>query len=427
MKFALLLIASLFCTEFAKADVSQIVSTYGPDWIDGVQKKAEEKRPVQSTQAPRRGQWNAIPGVVPRELSNKAIPLSQWLPMCFLFDPTVSPAKANEKLQSMTAAYAACGISLVPFTFPIRSLPDDPEKVAAMARRACPLKSIFGVRGAVQVEASPALPGRMCQDPAAKGCSTLCSPVSVSMVSANSSADVGLHESMHSNCCGPLCVDKGQGSGLNAGLDMELAFLAEPTKKVYASTEDTYRAPTISEEGCLALRAGASANEFSHWFDPERRTYFSVSESTERLDLMAGESFFPKAFVTSLKPQLAEAILPPPRILSSPSAGSKTTEKLLAIARIETKPEAPRLDVPTSRLLNLGLANGSNKGQTFATETFDAPRRRLAARLSYSLGMAEEAVEKKGWKRRPPSEEIRIFDGFNASDLNKSSPQHFSE
>ena len=56
MKYALLLIASLFCTEFAKADVSQIVSTYGPDWIDGVQKKPEEKRSGRSTPAPRRGQ-----------------------------------------------------------------------------------------------------------------------------------------------------------------------------------------------------------------------------------------------------------------------------------------------------------------------------------------------------------------------------------
>ncbi len=426
MRYAAFLLVAIAFTATAFADVSEIATNYGADWIDGVQKKPAPLRTTRPLVVQRRGRWDLLPGVVPPRLSEKAVPLSHWLPMCFLFDPTVTTAKANEKLQSMTAAYAACGISLVPITFPIEALPTDPQNVAAVAQRACPLKSLFGVHGAVQIEANAELPRRMCQDPQAKGCSTLCSPVSVSMVSANASAGVGLHESMHSNCCGPLCVDNGQGNGIAAGLDMELALLAEPSAKVYASKVSIYQAPAISDEGCRALRAGASPNEFSHWYDSERRQYYSADETNTRFDLMAGKSFFPDDFADSIRPGYTESLKLPARMLAV-APPSKTMEKLLATARVEVKPEAPRLDVPTSRLLTLALANGSRKSQPFGTPEPELPQRNLAARLSYSLGMAEEAVDKKGWKRRPPSEEIRIFDGFNASDLNKSSPQHFSE
>ena len=243
-------------------------SVYGPEWIEAAQKEPKPWTParlVPEVKLPKVEAQAKAPG-------GGAVVPTLWLPMCFLFDPIVDSAKANEKIVEMTGAYAACGIALEPYAFTLKpNYPKDFAAVGAAALQACPLNSVFGVRGAIQIESRyPQLAKQMCQDPAAKGCSTLCAPISISFVESNAGPVSGLHESMHSNCCGPLCVNEGEGGGIPAGPSIEIASYrddrATTAKGVQALKRVTGVAATVTEEGCQALRAGASKNNLTHWY-----------------------------------------------------------------------------------------------------------------------------------------------------------------
>lgn len=257
--------------------VRWLTENYGPAWIEKNNKKLA-----------------ATP--VTKEPSPGAQLSPLWLPMCFFFDPSISADIANQKIRAMAQAYGTCGIALEPYAFTLR--PDYPNNAKALrvaAEKACPFPTAFGIRGAIQIESRFAeLPKQMCDDPQAEGCSTLCSSVSVSFVKPNAGAAIGLHESLHSNCCGPLCVDKGEGSGIEVGGEVELAFF-NTTKDAYAAKSLPVIPPAINEEGCGALRAGASANNFTHWYEPERKEYYRVEkEPSKQKDLLEGKNILPK-------------------------------------------------------------------------------------------------------------------------------------
>lgn len=259
------------------------------------------------------------------------LPVHPWMiRMCFLFDPVVDPTVANDKIKKMSEAYASCGIQLVPYSFTIKSnYPKDHKAIAEAAAAACPLEAMFGSRGAIQIETKYAeLPKEMCLDKEAKGCSTLCRPLSISVLAPNAGAAVGLHESMHSNCCGPFCVDVGAGRGIPAGGNTEIASLQhdhDSLERLFHAATGRPSELTVTKEGCQGLRAGASRNEVGDWYQPPKHVYYSYDPNPENhFDLMAAKPFF-KDGVPLERP---EATPKPAFIASVPT--SKGSTRLLA-------------------------------------------------------------------------------------------------
>ena len=285
--------------------VSRVSNDYGPKWIDG------------KTQGAKRGDEPAVPKI----FHSQAVMPPLWIPMCFLFDSSADPVAANSKVRDLVNAYGSCGIAVEPFGFTLKpGYPNDFKAVKAAALAACPFNSTFHVRGAIQIEThTTEIAQQMCSDPQATGCSTLCEPTSLSFVSLHSGTASALHESMHGNCCGPACVNKGDGGGKAAGPGLEIASLWNPGRfngtEVFLAEKDTAGAEVkISPEGCQALRAGASPNEFSHWYDPLRRLYYShESDPANQKDLMAGKSFLDDVQLTD------QTQSPSTTALSSPS------------------------------------------------------------------------------------------------------------
>lgn len=325
---AILVILVLFSAA-AKAEDSLLgwLSTYGPAWIEGSKAKEPAKR-------------------TPSGLSSRAIMPSLWLPMCFFFDAAADAKVANEKITHLTAAYAACGIALKPYAFTLKgNYPRDHRKLTEAARRACPINSTFGVRGAIQIETSAAeVPQQMCSDPQAKGCSTLCTPLSVSVLTVDAGPEAGLHESMHSNCCGPVCVDEGEGSGRRVGGQTELASWKKVGKAVHAIRNIPRTLPTVIQpEGCGALKKGSSANDLTHWYDPEKRNYYVPEKSPDlQADLTTGQSVLPPTLVTAVqRPQISytsEKIEPEPEVLveRAPAAAAAADETRARSTGVDT-------------------------------------------------------------------------------------------
>lgn len=307
--------------------VQSLSEAYGPEWIEGLSNKPEFSSAIPGDPAVPETLWTKRPVQPlktdfsrPSRVPERAVMPSLWLPMCFLFDPSVDAVRANEKIQGMAAAYADCGIALEPYAFTIKSnYPDDSALVGGLAMLACPLNYVFSVRAAIQIEPrSSLLAKQMCQDPAADGCSTLCLPLSLSIVKPNAGPQLGLHESMHSNCCGAVCVNQGEGGGIPAGPGVELASVST-TKKFQAAVAVKSREAIITKEGCQALRAGASPNGVTHWYDPDKKDYYVPQPDPARqFDLMAAKSFFPDPHRTS-QPTEISAWRPPSRSTRVPS------------------------------------------------------------------------------------------------------------
>jgi len=223
-----------------------------------------------------------------------------WLPMCFLFDSSVDEKQANQMISSLASSYAACGISLRPYAFTIRAnFPSDPKALGELAREACPFPSQFGTHGSVVLQSARAgLTSNMCQDPYGQGCSTLCEPVSLSFLPAAASVADVLHQSMHANCCGPLCVDEGQGLGMEAGTHLDLAPSEIPTVGGFPGP--------ITAQGCQALRAGASASPIADWYGPRKNRYYTQEKNFERqIDLARGKNLLPSPPVAPAEKSLA--------------------------------------------------------------------------------------------------------------------------
>ncbi|MCB0405403.1 MAG: hypothetical protein KDD51_11510 [Bdellovibrionales bacterium] len=274
-----------------------------------------------------------------------------WLPMCFFFDAHIDEEKANAQIRSLSEQYAGCGIHLKPFTFTIREgFSSDLQSIRALAEKACPFVDEFGVRGAIQMQTSnKKLPVSMCNDSKASGCSTLCESHSFSVLGPQAGAEVALHESLHSNCCGPLCVDAGQGSGQPAGYDLELASLGSRPQTEYAS-RSAISSKKISASACAALRAGASSNEVRSWRAGRDDVYYKrETEILSQYDLNAGVSFF-KA--QSPRPPAEVKVPPEPVVILT----STTGEKLLDTLR---DGEDKKKNDEATQVTNLSMVDGS--------------------------------------------------------------------
>lgn len=206
------------------------------------------------------------------------------IPMCFLFDSSVDPIQADANIKGLVTAYASCGITLQPYAFRIQSnYPKNFDRMLEASILSCPIPTVLGGRGAIQIESRfEELPQQMCGNPKAEGCSTLCYPLSISFVKPNATLATRLHESMHSNCCGPLCVDTEEGEGTPAGVGLEWAYLGQ--SEFYASTNSSDL--QISPAGCRALTAGATLQESNI------APFYLSSQGDKVFDLMLKKNLF---------------------------------------------------------------------------------------------------------------------------------------
>jgi len=88
------------------------------------------------------------------------------------------------------------------------------------------------------------------------------------------------------------------------GAGVELAtFLPDEIKPV--SQAKSAVPPLILEKGCEALRAGASGNNFTHWYEPERKDYFVVEKDrSKQKDLLEGKNLLPTVQVAFALPDV---------------------------------------------------------------------------------------------------------------------------
>lgn len=229
--------------------------------------------------------------------------LPYWFPMCFLADETTPTKQINDRIKYMADAYAKCGVVIEPFAYTIKgNYPADNKQVQDLAKQACNLNDRFGVRGAIQMDVNNVkLPQQMCQDPGATGCSTLCERISVSMVGPGASPILGLHESLHSNCCGRLCVNQGEGvepagPGIDLATDLDedlLPFSVRNIKIFHAEEGANLQETPISKGACLSIQQGASPNDGSHQYSPGRSRYYVKAEGDKQIDITKGQSVFP--------------------------------------------------------------------------------------------------------------------------------------
>ena len=228
-----------------------------------------------------------------------------WLPYCFLVDPAHDAAAVNAGIKMIADTYASCGIAIKPYAFTIQpNYPQQPGELSTLARQACNTNTAFGVRGAVQLMvANPQLPIEMCDQDDAVGCSTLCERISVSMVAPGGPGITQLHESLHSNCCGRLCVDNGEGTGEPAGPELELSaqvdFMNLPVTGIKVMQAETDTNPEqgdndyqVPDATCQTLQQGAAPNTF-HRHDPNKQEYYIAATDPSVMKQLDGRSLFP--------------------------------------------------------------------------------------------------------------------------------------
>jgi len=73
-------------------------------------------------------------------------PLPLWEPVCFLVDPAIDAAKANERIQYIIKSYAKCGVAVKPEPFTVPDIPKEPDEAIRLAGQVCPLNSHYGVQ-----------------------------------------------------------------------------------------------------------------------------------------------------------------------------------------------------------------------------------------------------------------------------------------
>jgi len=268
----------------AKSDSSQISQNGEKVEADQKDKKAPEGAPDA--------------GPPPRSGRARTTPL--WMPICFLFDPSHDPTTVNKNMKRLVDEYGRCGIAVEPFAFTVApGYPQDVQQLNGLVRQACDFDRAFGVRGAIQMGVNTAqIPQTMCREPGAQGCSTLCERLSVSYLAPGAGPETAVHESLHSNCCGRLCVNAGEGTQ-GVGYNIDLVdnrtpirdwYQAEPADKP-ALADAKEEEQQLDQEACLSLRQGASPNDGTHRYDPNKLNFYArASEGAQKpLD---GRSFF---------------------------------------------------------------------------------------------------------------------------------------
>lgn len=217
------------------------------------------------------------------------LPLAK--PYCFLLPKKNAFAHdcAHKSVQNIVSQYARGGVQVIPiFRWWGNDHSEDPSALEAQAIEACNLDNAYPWakgKGSVQVfTTNDDIPTRMCKkgpkEPPAAGCSNLCpagSP-SFSTVSGTScSADVSIHESGHSNCCGSHChnqddkkcepnrVDGGCGLCLQGGADSSFYLSA----KIYLADGNTGTNCRLTEDALASIRQGAAQNP-GYLYDPNQ-------------------------------------------------------------------------------------------------------------------------------------------------------------
>lgn len=291
-------IRDIFSTRWidSAADSRKALEPPKGDSSQTVQNGTIVKPENQEKRAPEDGPSNGPP---PRSGATTKPPL--WMPFCFLNDPAQDPTTINQNMKQVVDEYGQCGIAVEPFAFTIA--PGYPtgnlEELNNLARQACDFNKAFGVRGAIQIGVADAsLPARMCQEPGAQGCSTLCERLSVSLIAPGAGPQTAVHESLHSNCCGRLCVNAGQGTQ-GVGYDIDVVKNEGPIKWYQAENpavppkSQAKRAePQLSEEACNSLREGASPNDGTHRWDPNKLTFYARAKDPAAYKPLNGQSFF---------------------------------------------------------------------------------------------------------------------------------------
>lgn len=227
------------------------------------------------------------------DTSSQGLPF--WLPVCFLADQGASADSVNGKIKAMVDAYAKCGVVIEPFAYTIKSnYGQDPAQISEYARATCNIPDRFGIRGAIQLDVNNAqIPARMCNDPQATGCSTLCERTSVSMVGPTATPILGVHESMHSNCCGRLCVNSDEGVE-PGGPGISLAHFTPVTEvKIFHAEEGANLRPAdISPNACESIRTGAAQNDGSHRYVAAKQRYYAVADERAQIDITQRKNVF---------------------------------------------------------------------------------------------------------------------------------------
>lgn len=260
-----------------------ILNTFGPSWVD------KKKNSIKSGNI----------------FSDPDSMNTLRLPMCFFFDETTNEETAEDKIRFLTKMYSACGIRLEPKAFTLKSgYSTDPAQLMGLVRKACPFSEAVGVRGSIQVETPfSSIPQAMCKDSGALGCSTLCEPNSVSVITANSGNAVAFHESLHANCCGSLCVEEGHGAGDTGKWGIEFS---------------TKSSELFENRLCASLRKGASDLSISRWNAPlDGTTYRKGKRPGEQVDLNLRVSLLPKEVVPAAPVQVASPATEPSRAPAS--------------------------------------------------------------------------------------------------------------
>lgn len=269
----------------AETPLGGILDKFSPSWIEGRGAAPESKPP------PAPPVSNAGGGDGPR-------PLGYKLPMCFLVDERAPEGIVNVQMENLYKAYAACDVAIVGVVTTLKgnyqnAFGGNAEALTKAAREACNLNAQYGTRGAIQIfTADAGLPKAMCRDPGATGCSTLCEPLSVSMVGPGADLLVGVHESMHSNCCGRVCVNRGEGIE-RAGPGIDLAARASTSRERHAEEGGRLQNEPISAGACASIRAGATKSAGDAYDTSRQRIFYAHAESDSRkLDLTQRKSVF---------------------------------------------------------------------------------------------------------------------------------------
>jgi hypothetical protein len=301
--------------ESGKSRILQILDVFSNKWIDNGGRGVDEEKPTvdssqieqngESVQPDKQGEGEkkppqGAPAAGPPPRSGRARTTALWMPMCFLVDPSHDPTTINQNIKRLVDEYGQCGIAVEPFAFTIApGYPQDVQQMNNLARQACDFDRAFTVRGAIQVAVnSPQIPQAMCRDTTVTGCSTLCERLSVSYIAPGSGPDIAVHESLHSNCCGRLCVNNGEGTQ-NIGYGIDLVFNQTPAKIFHGEPANT---PKLSDakpengglnpEACASLQQGASPNDGTHRWDPNKLNFYARATDAGAYKPLDGRSFF---------------------------------------------------------------------------------------------------------------------------------------
>ncbi len=291
--------------EEGKSRINKMLDLFSSKWIDSGRGAAQATEPAKTAQtvtpdAQGKGAPEAPPDPGPPPRSGRARTTPLWMPYCFLIDPSHDPTDVNKNMKRIVDEYGKCGIAVEPFAFTIGpNYPSDYRQLNDLTRQACDFDRAFGVRGAIQMAVNdPQIPQAMCRDPQAQGCSTLCERLSVSYVAAGAGSKTSVHESLHSNCCGRICVNQGEGlESIGFGIDMvennvpTKWYQAEDAKKPALADAEADN-EELNPDACTTLRQGASPNDGTHRWDPNKLNFYARATDPKAFKPLDGRSFF---------------------------------------------------------------------------------------------------------------------------------------